>query len=178
MVGQRLSGGFTVEPYDQELERYGGVDAIHAAEQVFAADSSLALQALVATSDADQRLVIAALSAAAITRTVADNDPVALRGHRLGRAARQRVALLRPQVRSARSHDGANSPVASVTDAAWTARQDALIAYRNTLDPVHRGSCAAALIHMHANRLLGSTDTERMARALAADLFMLPRSAP
>lgn len=42
MIRQRCSGGFTVEPYDQEIERYGGPAAISAAEHVFAADSSLA----------------------------------------------------------------------------------------------------------------------------------------
>ncbi len=174
MIRQRLSGGFTVEPYDQEIERYGGPDAIHAAEQVFAADSHLVLQALAATTDPDQRLVIAALSAATIARTVADGDPAALRGHHLDRAARQRVAALRPQVRSTRSQDGTSSPIPSLTDPAWTARQDALASYRDTLKPAHRPSCASALIHMHANRLLGSADTERMARALATDLLALP----
>jgi len=79
MIRQRLSGGFTAEPYDQEIERYGGPDAIHAAEQVFAADSHLVLKALAAATDPDQRLVIAALSAATIARTVADGDPAALR---------------------------------------------------------------------------------------------------
>lgn len=178
MIRQRLSGGFTAEPYDQEIERYGGPDAIHAAEQVFAADSHLVLKALAAATDPDQRLVIAALSAATIARTVADGDPAALRGHHLDRAARQRVATLRPQVRSTRSQDDTNSPIPSLADPAWTARQDALASYRNTLKPAHRPSCASALIHLHANRLLGSADTERMARALAADLLALPTSAP
>jgi class I lanthipeptide synthase len=178
MIRQRLSGGFIVEPYDQEIERYGGPEAIHTAEQVFAADSHLVLKALAATIDPDQRLVIAALSAATIARTVADGDPAALRGHHLDRAARKRVATLRPQVRSTRSQDDTNSPFPSLTDPAWTARQDALVSYRNTLKPAHRPSCASALIHMHANRLLGSADTERMARALATDLLALPPSAP
>ncbi|MGH3900482.1 MAG: lantibiotic dehydratase [Pseudonocardiaceae bacterium] len=178
MIRQRLSGGFTVEPYDQEIERYGGPDAIHAAEQVFAADSHLVLKALATTTDPDQRLVIAALSAAAIARAVADGDPAALRGHHLDRAARQRVVTLRPQVRSTRSQDDTNSPIPSLTDPAWIARQDALTSYRDTLKPAHRPSCASALIHMHTNRLLGRADTERMARALAADLLALPTSAP
>lgn len=174
MTRQRLSGGFTVEPYDQEIERYGGPDAIHAAEQVFAADSHLVLKALAATTDSEQRLVIAALSAATIAGTVADGDPAALRGHHLDRAARQRVATLRPQVRSTRSWDDTNSPIPSLTDPAWTARQDALVSYRETLKPTQRPACASALIHLHANRLLGSADTERMARALATDLLALP----
>ncbi len=178
MIRQRLSGGFTVEPYDQEIERYGGPDAIRAAEQVFAADSHLVLKALATTTDPDQRLVIAALSAATITRAVADCDPAALRGHHLDRAARQRVAALRPRVRSTRSQDDTSPPIPFLTDPAWTARQEALASYRNTLQPAHRPSCASALIHMHANRLLGRVDTERMARTLATDLLALPTSAP
>lgn len=178
MIRQRLSGGFTVEPYDQEIERYGGPDAIHAAEDVFAADSHLVLKALAATTDPDQRLVIAALSAATIARTVADGDPTALHGRHLDRATRQRMLTLRLQVRSTRSQNGTNSSIPSLTDPAWIARQDALTSYRNTLKPAHRPSCASALIHMHANRLLGGVDTERMARALAADLLARPASAP
>ncbi len=177
MIRQRLSGGFTVEPYDQEIERYGGPDAIHAAEQVFAADSHLVLKALAASTDPDQRLVIAALSAATIARSVANGDPAALRGHHLDRAARNRVATLRPQVRLTRSTDG-TSPIPLLADPTWSTRRDALTSYRDSLKPAQRPSCASALIHMHANRLLGSTDTERMARALAADLLALPPSAP
>ncbi|MGH3832652.1 MAG: lantibiotic dehydratase, partial [Pseudonocardiaceae bacterium] len=177
MIRQRLSGGFTVEPYDQEIERYGGPDAIHAAEQVFAVDSHLVLKALATTTDPGQRLVIAALSAATIARTVADGDRASLRGHHLDRAARQRVVALRPRVRSTRSQNDTNSPIPSLADSVWTARQEALVSYRNTLIPAHRPSCASALIHMHANRLLGSADAERIARALATDLLALPTSA-
>jgi len=57
---------------------------------------------------------------------------------------------------------------------AWTARQDALAAYRDTLKPKQRSFAASALIHMHANRLLCRAETECAARALAADLLALP----
>jgi thiopeptide-type bacteriocin biosynthesis protein len=63
---------------DQEIERYGGVAAIGAAEHVFAADSSLALAVLASVSDRDQRLIIAALSAAAIARPMTDAYQAAL----------------------------------------------------------------------------------------------------
>ncbi|MGH3874271.1 MAG: thiopeptide-type bacteriocin biosynthesis protein [Pseudonocardiaceae bacterium] len=80
MIRQRLSGGFTVEPYDQEIERYGGPAAIGAAEHVFAADSSLVLAILANVSDRDQRLVIAAVSAAAIVCPMTDAYHAALDG--------------------------------------------------------------------------------------------------
>lgn len=174
MIRQRLSGGFAVEPYDQEIERYGGPDSIGAAEQVFAADSHLALMILAATADPDQRLVMAALSAAAIARTVADGDPAALRGRHVDRAARKRLAALRPHVRSAGQPEGIWPGIVAAADPAWVTRQDALAAYRDTLQPEQTPSCASALIHMHANRLLGGTSTEPLARALAADLLALP----
>jgi len=178
LIKQRLSGGFTVEPYDQEVERYGGPDAISAAEQVFAADSHLVLRILAATCDPGQRLVAAAASAAAIARTVADGDLAAVAGRHLDRAAHRRLAALRPQVRAARSQDPASSPLPCATDPAWSARYDALAAYRTTLKPAQRPACASALLHMHANRLLGNAGTERIARALAADFLALPPSAP
>lgn len=130
---QRLSGGFAVEPYDQEFERYGGPDSICVAEQVFAADNHLALMILAATADSDQRLVMATLSAAAIARTVTDGDPAALRRCRIERAARKHLAALRPLVRSAGQPDGIRPGIAEAADPAWVTRQDALAAYRDTL---------------------------------------------
>jgi lantibiotic biosynthesis protein len=174
MIRKRLSGGFTVEPYDQEVERYGGPDAISAAEQTFATDSHLALTALAATADPDQRLVMVALSAAAIATTIADGDRAALRGHHVDRAARKRLAVLRPQARAALRAGGDSAVILSPAHHAWRARDDALAAYRDALKPRQRPSCASALIHMHANRLLGGTVAEPLARALAVDLVALP----
>ncbi|MGH3997574.1 MAG: thiopeptide-type bacteriocin biosynthesis protein [Pseudonocardiaceae bacterium] len=62
MIRQRLSGGFTVEPYDQELERYGGPAAIGAAEHVFAADSSLALAILASVSRPSRNPIMTSVS--------------------------------------------------------------------------------------------------------------------
>ncbi|WP_424537105.1 thiopeptide-type bacteriocin biosynthesis protein [Sphaerisporangium viridialbum] len=102
LIGDRLASGLSVEPYDQEIERYGGSpEAMAAAERVFIADSRVALAVLTATSDADQRMVIAALSAATIARTIADGDRAALDGHHVDRGTRRRLAELRPQTRAA-----------------------------------------------------------------------------
>jgi thiopeptide-type bacteriocin biosynthesis protein len=175
MIRQRLSGGFTVEPYDQEIERYGGPDSISAAEQAFAADSQLVLTVLAATTDPGQRLVMAALSAATIASTIADGDLAALHGRHVDRAARKRLDVFRPQVRSARQLDGSWPAFLLPDHPAWLGRQHALTAYRDTLEPAQGPSCASALIHMHANRLLGGTEAEPLARALAAGLLARPR---
>jgi hypothetical protein len=157
MIRQRLSGGFTLEPYDQEIERYGGPDSIGAAEQAFATDSRLVLAVLAAITDPDQRLVMAALS-----------------GRHVDRAARRRLDALRPQVRSAGQADRGRSAFLPPDHPAWLDRQAAFATYRDTLEPAQGPSCASALIHLHANRLLGGTDTEPLARALAADLLARP----
>lgn len=172
---QRLASGFSIEPYDQEIERYGGPGAITAAERVFAADSRLALALLTRIGDPDQRMQAAAMSAAEISAAIADGDPAALDRHHLDRAARRRFEAVRPQVRAAGlPHDSATLPdVVPADDAAdaWAARHAALTAYRTALKPTRRASCAAALAHMHANRLLGDAVAERIATALAADLL-------
>jgi thiopeptide-type bacteriocin biosynthesis protein len=162
------SGGFSVEPYEQETERYGGPDAITAAEQVFAADSALVLSVLARTGDPARHLVAAA---AAITCTVADGDPAALEGRRLDRGAHRRIAAARPDVRAA----GDMIPYADpARTAAWL---DSLSAYRAAVDPAERTRCASSLVHMHQNRLLGDNTVEPLIRALAADSLAAHRAA-
>ncbi len=171
---QRLASGFSIEAYDQEIERYGGRDAITAAERVFAADSRLVLALLTSISDPGERMVAAAMSAAAIAIAVADGGPSALGRHRLDRAARQRLEKVRPQLRAVgASRDFATPPRGIPVDAAgsWAARHATLTAYRAALKPAQSAACAAALAHMHANRLLGDAVAERIATAMAADLL-------
>jgi thiopeptide-type bacteriocin biosynthesis protein len=174
LVRQRLSNGFSVEPYEQEIERYGGPDAIAAAEQVFAADSRLVLGMLAATADPDQRIVAAAMSAAAIARSVTDGDRAAVRGRGLDRAAHRRLTELRPTAREAWSGDPAVCPLPYPTGPAWTARHETLVAYQAALKPAYRTACASAVIHTHTDRLLGDRTADRVARALAADLLSRP----
>lgn len=142
-----------------------------AAEQVFISDSRLALAALTAEPDPDQRIVIAALSAAAITRALADGDRAALAGHHLDRQTRRRFTELRPRTRAAAKTTPAGTAALPTTHPAWTARQQALTTYRDTLHPARRTDCASSLTHMHINRLLGGTAAESLTRALAVDLL-------
>ncbi|MGH3869597.1 MAG: lantibiotic dehydratase [Pseudonocardiaceae bacterium] len=173
VIRQRLSGGFTVEPYDQEIERYGGPTAIGAAEHVFAADSSLALAILASVRDHDHRLIIAALSAAAIAHPMTDAYQAALDGCHVDRATRRHMLDLRPQLRAARCQITTGPGLGGIRPA-WSARHDALAIYRELLDPARRADCTSSLIHMHLNRLLGDMWSERMVRALAADLLASP----
>ncbi|MGH3275738.1 MAG: lantibiotic dehydratase [Streptosporangiaceae bacterium] len=168
LITHRLASGLAIEPYDQETERYGGREAAAAAERVFDADSRLVLAVLATSSGTDSRLVTAALSAAAIARTVVGGDLAALAGRNVDRAARRRVCALRPLARTAAETGSAVTPAARPE---WAGRDSALADYRDTLPGARRADCASSLIHMHANRLLGDRDSERVARALAADLL-------
>ncbi|GAB2868552.1 lantibiotic dehydratase [Actinocorallia aurea] len=149
---QRLISGFCVEPYEQEIERYGGPDAITAAERFFDADSRLVLRLLSTTRREEQRLAAAAHAAVEIAARV--GGAASLR-RRLGRADHRRMNALRPKVRRA----------APVLGDGWEA---ALDAYSTALDQPDE-AIASDLIHMHCNRL--APGDELLVRALAADLI-------
>lgn len=169
LITRRLATGLVIEPYDRETERYGGGQAISLAEAVFGADSRLALAALAHVPDDDTRIIIAALSAAAIARTLGDGARSALDAGGLDRPGRRRAAGLRPLARKA-ADAGPAALVPPLPDE-WADRDSALRAYRSALNEARRPDCASSLIHMHANRLLGDTGSERLARALAADIL-------
>ena len=169
LYNQRLSAGFSIDPYEQESERYGGPDAITVAEDVFCTDSALTLSALGHTAESNERLVIAALSAAAIARHVADDPVAAVSRPRLERPARRHAAALRPQARAA---DHLMTP--QLPDALrhmWDDRNRALAAYRHVLPAHRRAACASDLIHLHCNRLVPGAESELLVRDLAADLL-------
>ena len=93
-VRQQVCGGFSIEPYEQEIERYGGAGAITAAEHVFAADSQLALAILRAAAGPGDRVIAAALAAATTALAVAPGVPAEALGRpRLDRDARTRYDL-------------------------------------------------------------------------------------
>lgn len=170
-VREGLCGGFSIEPYDPEIERYGGGEAIGAAEEVFAADSQLALAVLQAMCDRDQRMVMAAHSAATTALTVAADPFAAIGRHRLDRTTRASYERLRPRARHAWSANPTGIPIMAAADSDWWAWRDTLTAYHERLDDARRADCASSLIHMSANRLLGSLSDEAVIRALATDLI-------
>ena len=173
LIGRRLASGLYVEPYDQEIERYGGDQAIGLAEAVFSADSSVVLTTLAETHDTGARIVIAALSAASIALAVADGSRTAVDAGGLDRPMRRRATQLRPLTRKA-AQTGPGTLIPAVASP-WQDRDVALKAYRDAVPEERRPDCASSLIHMHANRLLGDLASERLARALAADLLARPR---
>lgn len=152
---QRLISGFCVEPYDQEIERYGGPAAITAAERFFDADSRLALTVLSATRQEEERLAIAANATAVIAGRIG-NGTVSLRG-RLDRVSHRRVNAL-----SARARDAAARPFPPYWEAA-------LDTYAAALASPPAEGIASDLIHLHCNRLVPGR--EHLVRALAADLI-------
>lgn len=166
-----LAGALYIEPYVQEIERYGGPDAITAAETVFAADSTFALAALNAPAG-DERLLIAASSAGDIAQTLnADNPTSTLHPGGLSRQDRHRRDRLRHRLRD----DTATVATTPALGLARSRRHHALASYRDTLAE-HRHEvialCASDVVHMHCNRLLGPDPTaERIVRTLAADLL-------
>ncbi|SFD61618.1 lantibiotic dehydratase [Streptomyces aidingensis] len=169
---QRLAGGMVIEPYLPETERYGGPDAITAAEDLFTADSAFTAHCLTLAGPGNDRLAIAALSAADIARTVAARPHQALRrGRPLTTTDRRTRDKLRPRLRptAADPHLLLPPPLTG----AWTIRHEALTTYRATLtNPALSTLCASDLIHMHCNRLLGPDPAaESLARSLATDLF-------
>jgi thiopeptide-type bacteriocin biosynthesis protein len=170
LIAARMASGLSVEPYEQETERYGGTPAtMTAAEQVFAADSRLVLAVLAATRDADERIIIAALSAATIARSTGAGQ-AALAGRHVGRADRHRIDRLRPRTRAAAATCHAGLAM-SLANQEWAERDAALAAYHAALPAQRRVPCASSLVHMHVNRLLGQADLEPLVRALAADLL-------
>lgn len=178
LIRCRLSGGFSIEPYERETERYGGPTAIEYAERVFTTDSQLALEMLTTTADPEQRLVAASMSAVAIIQAVAGDDDDALRRPHLDRADRRRFEALRPATRSLLRR-GEEAPVMFASDpgsALWAVRNRALREYQAVVKPAWRAGVARALAHMHANRLLGDANAERIVTALAADLLQLAQA--
>ncbi|WP_406114646.1 lantibiotic dehydratase [Kitasatospora purpeofusca] len=162
LAGQRLSNGhITAAPYQRETQRYGGPGAIVAAEKVFAADSALVLAALPGVDD-DQRLILAAHTAAAIARLL--NTPTAARPQPLPGGLRRRREALRPRCRTA--------VIPADITGLWNTLLDTLTAYRPLLAEETAPLCGSDLIHLHCNRLLGTDrDREQLVRSLATDLL-------
>ncbi|WP_198539571.1 thiopeptide-type bacteriocin biosynthesis protein, partial [Streptomyces graminilatus] len=154
-----------LEPYEQEIERYGGPQAITAVEHLFCADSRFALSVL--NRAEDERLLIAAACAGEIARILASDEPrSALGPGRLTREQRRQRDALRGRL---------TGPTVLIPDSLVTAqseRRAALFAYRDTVARQSASRCASDVIHMHANRMLAvDPGTERVMRTLAADLL-------
>ncbi|QNE18300.1 lantibiotic dehydratase [Kribbella qitaiheensis] len=165
-----LVGRLVIESYEPETDRYGGPEAIDAAERVFDADSDLALSLLADTPDENTRLVLAALSAIGIARGLTGEPNAAVGRPRLDRPQRRRVNELRAEALS-----GPAVLLDQLGREMWDRREGALTVYRDTVPVGRRADCASSMVHMHANRLGLDRDQEHVARALAADLLARER---
>ncbi|MEU3708624.1 lantibiotic dehydratase [Streptomyces catenulae] len=184
-----LVGRVVWDTYDPELERYGGPEALTAAERVFHADSVAVVEHLrrgYARTDTTEPLLRVAAGfadlarafhgtdgeeageAAAewLTRTVAKDET-----HQRAFRERRRAAL--PLVDPYRAEPGP-AAVDEVLRTAWTRRAETVSAYGQLLRDLgdrswsHPDQVLLSLLHMHHNRLAGvDRDAERLALAVA-----------
>jgi thiopeptide-type bacteriocin biosynthesis protein len=164
LADQGLSDGLLhMEPYLRETRRYGGEAAIERAEQVFAADSALALGSL--HLDEIGRLVLAARTIQAIATTLCPSG-----AHEAARGAAL-TAFERPRREQARALTGKPSD-ADPFSTREQAHRAALSSLAAALAPHVATAVTSDVIHMHCNRLLGlDAGAERIARSLALDLL-------
>ncbi|GAA3183534.1 MULTISPECIES: lantibiotic dehydratase [Streptomyces] len=183
-----LVGRVVLDTYDPELERYGGPEAIAAAERAFHADSVAAVAQLrraYARIDTTEPLLRVAAGFADLTRAFHGADETA------GPAAadwltrvvpkdetRQRAFRERRREALALVDPYRTAPGPAATDealhAAWTRRAQAVAAYGQLLRDLGERSWSdpdqvlLSLLHMHHNRLAGvDRDHENLALAVA-----------
>ncbi len=187
----RLIGGCVLGTYDPELERFGGPEAMTAAERVFHADTLAAVEALRLREAGRlplEPVLLAATGQAAVARAfwtaydAADGDQpgwalrvldAVPRGemHRAFQECRaQALALIDPFAdwQGLRERSGGEELLAS-----WRARSTALADYAHTLRALGDACWTPpaqvlfSLLHLHHNRLVGiDPPAERAAMAI------------
>ncbi|MHB6904535.1 lantibiotic dehydratase [Streptomyces sp. DB-54] len=191
-----LLGRVVCDTYDPELERYGGPEAIAAAERVFHADSVTVLEHLrrgYARQDGVEPLLLAAVGFADLARAFHDSAAAGSapgRGHRSGadwllrsvpkdeeahRAFRERRRHVLSLVDPYRADPGP-AAAGDVLRTAWARRGQQVSGYGRLLRTLgerswsHPDRVLRALLHMHHNRLVGiDRESERLAHAVARE---------
>jgi thiopeptide-type bacteriocin biosynthesis protein len=178
LVERELCGRFSLDTYEREVERYGGMDGIAFAEKIFAADSTAVVA--IATLRRTGVLTIDPTVLAGLTGYDL-LDALGYRGHEVLHwcrhvASQRRVpdAERRSHVRELRNVLGPSL----TTTGDYPELNDVLAARRNALSGVakefdalarpghpRRNSMLGAYLHMHCNRLLGR-DRDLELRAL------------
>jgi thiopeptide-type bacteriocin biosynthesis protein len=172
-----LASRLALDAYEPEVTRYGGPDALEAAERAFAADSAAVLAQLRAR-DAGLDLapdllaaanyvdLLRALDVADWTGWLLDEFPEG-EHHAAFRRVRREAMRLVDLTGDAPALSDVNGGAA--VRAAWQRRAPAFAAYGRRLRAVgdaDRGVALAGLLHMHHNRLVG-VDPGSEARSLA-----------
>lgn len=172
---------FTIETYDREIERYGGLKAIQQAEQLFCADSDLVSQLLKFECSEDEEWIIDRLNLSAFTidkllMSLGFDEKQRLDWYKKYATKRKDAG---PDYRTRKDaliqlfHEKEEVYPEELSSAIadWTARikkvgaaykrQDKAGSLSNDLDTIFR-----AFVHMHCNRLHG-TDREAEDKAIA-----------
>ncbi|WP_145968934.1 lantibiotic dehydratase [Streptomyces hyaluromycini] len=180
-----LISRMAVDSYDPELERYGGPDAIAAAEKVFHTDSITVLEHLKRRhrhQDTSEPAVLTAAGFTELARAFHTDAPEAAdwllrtfrkdeEHHRAFRGHRATALDLIDPYRTGPAPAAAADPALQT---AWNQRAEAVAQYARQLRDLGSRSWTdptrvlSSLLHMHHNRLIGTDpDTERAAYAIA-----------
>jgi thiopeptide-type bacteriocin biosynthesis protein len=172
LVADGSCGRFAVDTYEREIERYGGLDGVRAAEDLFAADSTAVAELLRLARDGlptIDRTSLGVLSVDALLGALGLGAPERLQwcravvgaGHHSGddyRARRQVLRRLLGDPAACRAEpDGdalAGILAARATALAPVAARLRDLATRGRLDAPLQRLCES-YVHMHCNRLLG-----------------------
>jgi thiopeptide-type bacteriocin biosynthesis protein len=151
-----LLAGFSLDSYDPEVERYGGQCVMAAAEELFHADSLVAL-ALSRRGGVDTELATALSVLDLVLRFVPADEVLDMLESTVTVAERRAVSRQRGDAVAARITERGIVPVVC---APWEQRRQAADRYLEALraencSPARLRRIASSLAHMHCNRILG-----------------------
>ncbi|RJL24785.1 hypothetical protein D5H75_28810 [Bailinhaonella thermotolerans] len=175
LAGAGLAGDVELGTYRPEITRYGGAGAIEAAERAFQADSRSVLEQLAAREEArGAGLADEALAAANLLDLAARLMPDGWREWLCAaypKDERHHAAYRRDRALADALPDPARLPGGDLLAASWERRAPHVEAYGRLVRAISPGAADTAftgLLHMHCNRLLGtSRAAERDALAIA-----------
>ena len=181
LIETRTCSRVSLETYEREIERYGGLGGMEIAEQIFAADSIAAAHLLspamrgtfqqdvmqVVVTTADQLLASLGLSPDARADWL---DRRASRDPAIGREFRRRKSNLRESLSTPFAASPDISQIIETRDLVIRGAMETLVALQREGNViVGLDDMRGHFLHMHFNRLLGpNIELERMAIGLAA----------
>jgi thiopeptide-type bacteriocin biosynthesis protein len=168
-----LASDLAFDTYQPEVGRYGDGPAMHAAEEVFVADSTaVSAQLRHLPPGMIQPTALAAVSMVHIVEGLLGPDPAIqwLNQHRPAASTATDRAVAKEAIRLAQPGALADLPGwPNDLAVAWQARATALASYRRQLPPgTDLDTVVESLLHMHHNRAIGiDPDHEQLCRRLA-----------